>query len=59
MSTFGSPTPSCTIVSSEKVNDDRIIPDTFVVNWGTEISHYYEELQPAGSDDGYGEGYRR
>ncbi|MDP6961030.1 MAG: hypothetical protein QF595_05870, partial [Dehalococcoidia bacterium] len=42
------------IVSYEKINDDRIIPETFVVNWVTEISHYCEELQFTHSNDGYG-----
>jgi len=42
------------IVSYEKINDARIIPETFVVNWVTEISHYCEELQFTHSNDGYG-----
>lgn len=42
------------IVSYEKINDDRIIPDRFVVDWITENSNYCEELAFIHTDDGHG-----
>ena len=42
------------LVSYEKIDDDRIIPDTFVVDWATEISNYCDVLQFTHSNDGYG-----
>jgi len=42
------------LVSYEKINDDRIIPDRFVVNWVTGISNYCDELEFIHSNDGHG-----
>lgn len=42
------------LVAYERIDDDRIIPDTFVVDWATEISNYCDELQLTHSNDGYG-----
>jgi len=42
------------IVAYERVNDDRIIPDRFVVDWATEIGSYCDELQFTRADDGHG-----
>lgn len=42
------------IVSYERLNDDRIIPDRFVVDWVTEISNYCEDLRVTHADDGRG-----
>ncbi len=42
------------IVSYERINDDRIIPDRFVVDWVTEISTYCDALQFTHADDGHG-----
>ena len=42
------------LVSYEKINDDRIIPDKFVINWATESSNYCDELQFTRSNEGYG-----
>ncbi len=33
------------LVSHERINDDRIMPDRFVVDWSTEISGYCDELR--------------
>jgi hypothetical protein len=43
------------IVSYERINDDRIIPDRFVVDWVTPITPYCDELQFTHADDGHGE----
>ncbi|MEI6422775.1 MAG: hypothetical protein WCP55_11185 [Lentisphaerota bacterium] len=42
------------ITSYEKINDDRIIPSRFLVNWQTDITPYCEELRFVNSDDGHG-----
>jgi hypothetical protein len=42
------------LVSYERVNDDRIIPDRFVVDWVTDITHYCDELRFTHADDGQG-----
>lgn len=42
------------LVSYERINDDRIIPDRFVVDWVTEISNYCDDLQFTHADDGHG-----
>ncbi|MDD5679164.1 MAG: hypothetical protein PHW60_14415 [Kiritimatiellae bacterium] len=42
------------IVSYERINDDRIIPDRFVVDWVTKISNYCDDLQFTHADDGHG-----
>ena len=42
------------LVSYEKINDDRIIPDKFVVNWATGSDSYCDELQFTRAHDGYG-----
>jgi len=42
------------VISYERIDDDRIIPDRFVVDWMAERSHYCDELQLTHSDDGYG-----
>ena len=45
------------LVSYEAIDDDRIIPDRFVVNQVTPVSNYCEELQFIRADSG-GYGYR-
>ncbi len=42
------------LVAYERVNDDRIIPDRFVVDWATEIGSYCDELRFTHADDGQG-----
>ena len=42
------------IIGYERINDDRIIPDRFVVDWVTEITSYCDELQFIHADDGHG-----
>jgi len=42
------------IVSYERINDDRIIPDRFVVDWVTEISPYCDDLVLTHASDGHG-----
>lgn len=42
------------IISYEKINDDRIIPDRFLVDWVTELSNYCNELQFTYADDAHG-----
>jgi hypothetical protein len=42
------------LVAYEKIDDDRIIPDRFVVDWAIGISSYCDELQFIHSEDGYG-----
>lgn len=42
------------IVSYERINDDRIIPDRFVVDWVTEIGNYCDDLRFTHADDGHG-----
>jgi hypothetical protein len=48
------------IVSYEKIDDDRIIPDRFVVDWVTEVSSFCDELTITRAEDGHGGelGYR-
>ncbi|MFZ2657284.1 MAG: hypothetical protein WAX69_20280 [Victivallales bacterium] len=41
-------------VSYERINDDRIIPARFVVDWVTEISSYCDDLHFTHADDGHG-----
>ncbi len=43
-----------TLVSYERINDDRIIPDRFLVDWATEINSFCDELQLIRADDGHG-----
>jgi hypothetical protein len=38
----------------ERVNDDRIIPDRFVVDWATQTSGYCDELRFTHAEDGRG-----
>jgi hypothetical protein len=33
------------LLAYETINDDRIVPNRFVVNWATEISNYCDELE--------------
>ena len=42
------------LVSYEKIDDDRVIPDTFVVDWVTEISSYCDELRFTHASDSQG-----
>jgi hypothetical protein len=42
------------IMAYERVNDDRIIPDRFVVDWVTGISNTCDELKFTHADDGHG-----
>jgi len=42
------------ITAYEKIDDDRIIPDRFVVDWVTEVSSYCEELAITRAEDGHG-----
>lgn len=42
------------IVSYERINNDRIIPDRFVVDWVTAIGNYCNDLQLTHADDGHG-----
>ena len=42
------------LVSYEKINDDRIIPDRFVVDWCTAMTAVCDELRITRADDGYG-----
>ena len=42
------------ITSYEKVDDDRIIPNLFVVDWATNLSNYCDELEFTHSEHGGG-----
>jgi hypothetical protein len=42
------------ITAYERVNDDRIIPDRFVVDWVADIGSYCDELRYTHVDDGHG-----
>src|ERR1035437_8160825 len=42
------------LVAYEMIDDDRIIPDRFVINWCTPISGYCDELQITRADNGHG-----
>lgn len=42
------------IVSHERIDDDRIIPATFVVDWVTDVSPYCDELEFKHVEDGFG-----
>ena len=42
------------LVSYEKIDDDRIIPDRFVVDWCTPITGNCDELQITRADNGHG-----
>jgi hypothetical protein len=42
------------LVAYEMVDDDRIIPGRFLVDWQTSISTYCDELQLSRADDGHG-----
>ena len=42
------------IVNYERIHDDRIIPDRFVVDWETELSSYCADLKFRHADDGQG-----
>lgn len=46
------------LTAYEKIDDDRIIPDRFVVDWVTWTSSCCDELQFTRADDGHGLGYR-
>ncbi len=41
-------------ISYEKIDDDRIIPDRFVVDWVTDVSSYCDELAITHAADGHG-----
>lgn len=42
------------ITAYERVDDDRIIPDRFVVDWSTPIDSYCDDLRFTHADDGHG-----
>lgn len=42
------------IVSYERINDDRIIPERFVVDWVTELSNYCDDLHFTHAEDSHG-----
>lgn len=42
------------LVSYERIDDDRIIPDRFVVDWVTPLTGFCEELRFTHVEDGYG-----
>jgi len=42
------------LVAYEKINDDRIIPDRFVVDWCTPVSGACDELEVTRADNGRG-----
>ncbi len=42
------------LISFERINDDRIIPDRFVVDWATDVSNFCDDLQFTRADDGHG-----
>lgn len=42
------------LVAYEKINDDRIIPDRFVIDWQTPVTSLCEELQITRADSGRG-----
>ncbi|MFA6108316.1 MAG: hypothetical protein WDA75_06050 [Candidatus Latescibacterota bacterium] len=42
------------VTAYERIDDDRIIPDRFVVDWATSITSFCEELRFTHADDGYG-----
>jgi len=42
------------LVAYERIDDDRIIPDRFVVDWATSITGLCDELRLTHADDGYG-----
>jgi len=44
------------LVSYEKINDDRIIPDRFVVDWCTPMTGSCDELEITRATDGHGGG---
>ena len=43
-----------TLTSYETIDDDRIIPDRFVVNWESWLSYYCDSLQLTHGDDSHG-----
>ena len=45
------------LVSYERIDDDRILPDRFVVDWATTLSPYCDELSFRHVDDGYGQSF--
>lgn len=48
------------LVAYEQIDDDRIIPDRFVIDWHTPVTDYCDELQFTRAEDGRGGslGYR-
>jgi len=42
------------LVAYEKINDDRIIPDRFVVDWPTPMSDHCDDLRITRAEDGHG-----
>jgi len=42
------------ITAYERINDDRIIPDRFVVDWAADVTGYCDELRYTHADDGHG-----
>ena len=45
------------ITSYEKIDDDRIIPDRFVVDWCTPVTGLCDELELTRADDGHGKSF--
>ena len=42
------------LIAYEKIDDDRIIPDRFVVDWATTLSSYCDEIVLTHAADGHG-----
>ena len=42
------------LIAYEMIDDDRVIPDRFVIDWSTPISSYCDELQITRADNGHG-----
>ena len=42
------------LIAYEKIDDDRIIPDRFVVDWATTLTSYCDEIVLTHANDGHG-----
>ena len=42
------------VVAYERIDDDRIIPDRFVIDWCTPVTAVCDELQVTRADNGHG-----
>ncbi len=45
------------ITACERIDDDRILPDRFVVDWETDVDSFCDELRFTHADDGSGRSY--